>query len=118
MGLSNGLWAAKDRPCRARPNEPGIVRLPVSDADEIRFAHLSTSQGLSQTRVSKIVQDDKGFLWFGAQYSLNRYDGYSFKVFEHAAHGPFLLRGGGHRKQLIPFRRFRQITIDSNLART
>jgi hypothetical protein len=29
------------------------------------------------------VQDDQGFIWFGAQYWLARYDGYEFKVFKH-----------------------------------
>jgi PAS domain S-box-containing protein len=29
------------------------------------------------------VQDDQGFMWFGSQYGLNRYDGYKFKVFKH-----------------------------------
>jgi signal transduction histidine kinase/ligand-binding sensor domain-containing protein len=59
------------------------VRLPVTDGEEIRFSHLSTKEGLSQTRVSQIVQDDEGFMWFGTQYGLNRYDGYNFKVFVH-----------------------------------
>jgi len=31
----------------------------------------------------QIVQDDQGFMWFGSQYGLNRYDGYTFKVFKH-----------------------------------
>jgi PAS domain S-box-containing protein len=31
----------------------------------------------------QIVQDDQGFMWFGSQYGLNRYDGYKFKVFKH-----------------------------------
>jgi hypothetical protein len=59
------------------------VRLPVTDGEDIQFSHLSTKEGLSQTRVSQIVQDDAGFLWFGTQYGLDRYDGYKFKVFVH-----------------------------------
>src|SRR5438477_915757 len=42
-----------------------------------------TYEGLSQTRVIQIVHDDQGFMWFGSQYGLNRYDGYTFKVFKH-----------------------------------
>jgi ligand-binding sensor domain-containing protein/signal transduction histidine kinase len=67
---------------QARVN-PRPVRLPVADASDIRFVHLSTTQGLSQSRVQQIVQDDKGFIWFGTQYGLDRYDGYKFKVFTH-----------------------------------
>src|SRR5579864_2852376 len=58
-------------------------RIPVIDQDAIQFSHLSTNGGLSQTRVDQIVQDDDGFLWFGTQYGLDRYDGYNFKVFLH-----------------------------------
>ncbi len=63
--------------------DPRPVRLPVIDGTDIRFARLSTADGLSQTRVAQIVQDDQGFMWFGTQYGLNRYDGYNFKVFVH-----------------------------------
>src|SRR6478672_1741777 len=59
------------------------IRLPLVDGESMRFTRLSTENGLSQTRVSQIIQDDQGFLWFGTQYGLNRYDGYSFKVFVH-----------------------------------
>jgi len=57
--------------------------LPVVDAQGLQFSRLSTAQGLSQTRVAQIVQDDRGFMWFGTQYGLNRFDGYEFKVFVH-----------------------------------
>jgi ligand-binding sensor domain-containing protein/signal transduction histidine kinase len=60
---------------------PHTIRLPLIDGDDIRFTRLSTSAGLSQTRVSQIVQDDQGFMWFGTQYGLNRFDGYKFRVF-------------------------------------
>ena len=59
------------------------MRLPVEEAKGLRFHRLSTADGLSQTRVAQIVQDDLGFVWFGTQYGLNRYDGYNFKLFVH-----------------------------------
>jgi ligand-binding sensor domain-containing protein len=55
------------------------------DGDDLRFSRLSTAQGLSQTRVDHVVQDDRGFMWFATQYGLNRYDGYSYKIFAHDA---------------------------------
>jgi ligand-binding sensor domain-containing protein len=60
---------------------PVRERLPVIDGKGIRFTRITTAEGLSQTRVSQIVQDDRGFIWFGTQYGLDRYDGYKFKVF-------------------------------------
>jgi ligand-binding sensor domain-containing protein/signal transduction histidine kinase len=85
------IWSAP--PCAAstsrtaspdtrRDNRPS-VRIPVIESNDIRFSRLSTAQGLSQTQVNEIVQDDQGFIWFGTQYGLDRYDGYEFRVFTH-----------------------------------
>lgn len=45
------------------------------------FQHLNLNDGLSQTSITKIVQDEHGFLWFSTQDGLNRYDGYEFAIF-------------------------------------
>jgi hypothetical protein len=73
--------------------DPHTIILPVVDGKDIRFTRLSTDDGLSQTRVLQIVQDDQGFMWFGSQYGLNRYDGYKFKVFKHEPGNPNSLSG-------------------------
>ncbi len=57
------------------------VRMPVVPGNDINFRQLENVKGLSQTRVLQIVQDDQGFMWFGTQYGLDRYDGYKFRVF-------------------------------------
>lgn len=44
----------------------------------LRFEHLSVQQGLPQESVLSIVQDRDGFMWFGTQSGLVRYDGYRF----------------------------------------
>jgi ligand-binding sensor domain-containing protein/signal transduction histidine kinase len=59
------------------------TRLSVVDGQDIRFRRLSGGAALSQTRVGWVVQDNLGFIWFGTQYGLNRYDGYRSKVFKH-----------------------------------
>ena len=49
--------------------------------DDVRFKQLTIKEGLSQSRVSAIVQDSKGFIWIGTEDGLNRYDGYEVEVF-------------------------------------
>src|SRR3984885_14761038 len=48
------------------------------------FSHLSVADGLSDGDVRAITQDKQGFMWFGTWLGgLNRYDGYTFKVYRH-----------------------------------
>ena len=45
------------------------------------FDHYNIDNGLSQNTVNCIFQDSKGFMWFGTKNGLNRFDGYTFKVY-------------------------------------
>ncbi len=54
----------------------------------IHFSVLSVSDGLSQAAVNSIAQDHYGFMWFGTQEGLNRYDGYEFVVYQHDSADP------------------------------
>jgi two-component system sensor histidine kinase ChiS len=51
--------------------------------ENIRFDHISIKEGLSQVSVNCILQDKKGFMWFGTQDGLNRYNGYDFVIYRH-----------------------------------
>ena len=53
------------------------------NSQEIKFRHITGDDGLSQNYVSAILQDSKGFMWFGTKDGLNRYDGYSFVIYQH-----------------------------------
>ena len=46
-----------------------------------KFQNLSVDDGLSQSTVNCIYQDKDGFIWFGTDDGLDKYDGYSFTVF-------------------------------------
>lgn len=48
----------------------------------LRFAHITKDDGLSQNIVNCIYQDSKGFIWIGTNEGLNKYDGYNFSIFE------------------------------------
>ncbi|MDO6761246.1 two-component regulator propeller domain-containing protein [Tamlana sp. 2_MG-2023] len=56
--------------------------------NSVKFEHLSTENGLSQSDVNTIFQDKNGFMWFGTHDGLNRYDGYSFTVFKPDSNNP------------------------------
>lgn len=51
--------------------------------EDYRFSHLTVNDGLSQSNVVSILQDSRGFMWFGTFNGLNRYDGYNFEIFQH-----------------------------------
>lgn len=57
----------------------------VLSAADLRyyFKHLTIEDGLSQNSVLSILQDQKGFMWFGTKDGLNRYDGNSIKIYKH-----------------------------------
>jgi ligand-binding sensor domain-containing protein/anti-sigma regulatory factor (Ser/Thr protein kinase) len=45
------------------------------------FENYTSEKGLSQNSCYAIAQDASGFMWFGTQDGLNRYDGKEFKVY-------------------------------------
>ncbi|MEO6255063.1 MAG: ATP-binding protein [Ferruginibacter sp.] len=45
------------------------------------YETISTAQGLSQGMVFDLLQDKEGFIWVATKNGLNRYDGYTFKIF-------------------------------------
>lgn len=53
-------------------------------ANSMRFARLGLDAGLSEQAVNVIAQDPTGFLWFGTEDGLDRYDGYRFQHFTHS----------------------------------
>lgn len=70
----------------ARTGAPARVvqQVPLVDGHDLQFRRM-TAEGLSRTRVAQIVQDHQGFMWFGTQRGLYRYDGHDLRVFRYDA---------------------------------
>ena len=66
----------------------GYLWFPTPLPAVVKFERISIDQGLSQSSVFAIIQDKKGFLWFGTEDGLNRCDGYNFKVYRHDPDDP------------------------------
>jgi ligand-binding sensor domain-containing protein len=54
----------------------------------IEFKHLSIENGLSQSSVFSVIQDNRGFIWIGTYAGLNKYDGYTFTIFDEDKNNP------------------------------
>lgn len=61
----------------------------------VYFNHLTTLQGLPSNRVYCILEDSEGFMWFGTEDGLSKWDGYRFAIFRHIP---------GNEKSLSHFR--------------
>ncbi len=55
--------------------------LIINAQGEYRFRNYTINDGLSQSMVTTIIQDDNYGIWAGTQDGLNRFDGKTFEVF-------------------------------------
>ena len=62
----------------------GVAAAPLT----LRFEHLGVEQGLTQESITGILQDRNGYMWFGTQAGLNRYDGYRMTAFKNDLYNP------------------------------
>src|SRR5258707_3843469 len=74
---------------------PSAVRAQNNDtqghvalASTVRFGHLTADDGLVDNSITAILQDSRGFMWFGTPSGLSRYDGYRFTTYEHDDKNP------------------------------
>lgn len=59
-----------------------ISAMPTfAQENSFHFKRLGLEDGLSQSSVTSIIQDNKGFMWFGTVGGLNRYDGQQMTIY-------------------------------------
>jgi signal transduction histidine kinase/ligand-binding sensor domain-containing protein/CheY-like chemotaxis protein len=87
LGCASALTAA------GADSLTAILQSPETLQSRIRFDHLTSANGLSQDSVFSILQDHHGFMWFGTQGGLNRYDGYRFTQYRYDPKNPNSLSG-------------------------
>lgn len=66
----------------------GIRLSAVTPTEQINFSYISLNDGLSQSTVFAIDQDQRGNMWFATYDGVNKYDGYAFTVYQHDASNP------------------------------
>ncbi len=64
-----------------------------ADFTKIIDNRIKIQQGLTQGRISCIIEDQRGFMWFGTADGLNRYNGYSFKGYKKEDQNPYSIPG-------------------------
>jgi signal transduction histidine kinase/ligand-binding sensor domain-containing protein/CheY-like chemotaxis protein len=80
--LPPSTFASRAETAQLPGASPKIAKLFPNAGQMLRFENISLDQGLSQSVVADIIQDNQGFLWFATQDGLNRFDGYDFMVFK------------------------------------
>jgi signal transduction histidine kinase/ligand-binding sensor domain-containing protein/DNA-binding response OmpR family regulator len=65
-----------------------FILMTLNPVSAVKFEHLTVADGLSQSVVLCILQDSQGFMWFGTEDGLNKYDGYKFTVYKHDPDNP------------------------------
>lgn len=71
----------------------GMMFHVLVNSQDIRFEHIRVEEGLSDLTVRCIIQDHVGYMWFGTNNGLNRYDGREIVKFSFSPNDPHTLRG-------------------------
>ena len=67
-----------------------VLSLVNSSAQKtsIRFEHIGKEEGIFQNMVTSILKDRYGFMWFGTDDGLNKFDGYKTVLYRNDSKNP------------------------------
>src|SRR4051794_33847470 len=59
-----------------------LIIANLAGQPKCKVEYYSTERGLSHQRVTTIIKDKQGFMWFGSWDGINRFDGRSFASYK------------------------------------
>ena len=62
--------------------------ISTAQSQDLHFDHITTDDGLSNSSVTCIIKDAKGFMWIGTFNGLNRFDGSEFTIYQYNQNDP------------------------------
>jgi len=66
---------------------------PDQKKGNINFNHIKVNDGLTHYETLFVMQDSRGFMWFGTKYGLNRFDGVDIKPYYYSDSDPASITG-------------------------
>src|SRR5262245_14361722 len=88
LGLAVVLWLLAALPALLHAQNVTIPPPQLQALSALRFRHLTTDDGLPNNRVEAMLQDRRGFMWFGTADGLARYDGYRVVTYKRLPENP------------------------------
>jgi len=76
----------------------GFINCIKAQNQDFIFKKFTVKDGLSHQNVYSIMQDKLGYLWFGTQDGLNKYDGYKFTIYRNEPGNPNSISTGNFGK--------------------
>ena len=73
---------------------PFFVTPSFAQYDDLEFEHITITDGLPDNNIRWIFQDHLGFLWFGTNNGLVKYDGYKMTVYKEDIDDTTIFLGG------------------------
>ncbi|MFK8161785.1 MAG: histidine kinase [Lewinella sp.] len=53
-----------------------------AQSTQLHFRHFTTNDGLPSSETYTVIEDETGYMWFGTDNGVARFDGYGFEVFD------------------------------------
>lgn len=94
LGLALGIGWAGSSLAQPTASPTGIEQEVRTLASPLRCDRLSIDEGLPNSHVRAVAQDQRGFMWFGTHDGLARYDGINVRVYRRSDRDPKSISSG------------------------